>query len=189
MSGYVWSGDFVWFFQQSSTPDRYNSNDVLAVIESGFENITSASNDCGLPDRVSAIASYSGASLGKPCSDFGDGLNLVGFGDMPEDLAEGTIAYTCPYEAESENDVVEIDVVINPDVEWALSLDDCRGQEEMLEATITHEVGHVFGLAHVNERRHGDLTMSTSSNGPCHNEESSLGLGDILGLEELYPPR
>jgi hypothetical protein len=189
LSGYTWAGDFGWFFQQSSTPERYNSNDVLAAIEAGFDNITSARNDCGLPDRVSASAVYTGAALGKPCSDFADGFNLVGFGEMPEDLDERTIAFTCPYQGVGENDVVEIDIVINPEISWAMSQDDCQHPEEMLEATITHEVGHVFGLAHVNERRHGDLTMSTSSNGPCHNEESSLGLGDVLGLEELYPLR
>ena len=46
--------------------------------------------------------------------------------------------------------------------------------------------GHVFGLAHVSEEDHGDQTMSRMSNGFCFENETSLGLGDILGLEELY---
>jgi hypothetical protein len=189
LSGYHWNGEFPWFFQQSSTPLSYNSNDVLSVIKTAFDNITEARNDCGLPDRVSATAFYIDSALGTPCGEFGDGYNLIGFDEMPDDVAEGTIAFTCPYQGPSGTDVVEVDIVINPDIAWALSQEDCEGEEEMLEATVTHEIGHVFGLAHVSERRHGDLTMSTSSNGPCHNEESSLGLGDVLGLEDLYPLR
>jgi hypothetical protein len=41
-------------------------------------------------------------------------------------------------------------------------------------------------LGHVNERRHVDLTMITRSNGPCTADEITLGLGDVLALEELY---
>jgi len=29
--------------------------------------------------------------------------------------------------------------------------------------------------------------MSRQSNGALNNEEATLGLGDLLGLEELYP--
>jgi hypothetical protein len=77
-------------------------------------------------------------------------------------------------------------MLINSDIDWALSEESCRRGEELLEATITHEFGHIFGLSHVSERTHGDLTMSPTSNGPCVADEITLGLGDVLGLEELY---
>ena len=185
--GYRWSQPFVWTFQQHSVPEQYNATDVLEVLQRSFDNITEVRNDCGLPDRVSATARYTGTTFADPCGETGDGYNTVGFGEMPEDVSEDTIALTCPYGDTTGDEVSEVDVIISRDVEWALSEDECRGFEEILEATMTHEVGHVFGLDHVSERRHGDLTMSPLSNGPCSNDETSLGLGDILGLEELYP--
>ena len=46
--------------------------------------------------------------------------------------------------------------------------------------------GHAYGLDHVGEVNHGRLTMSTFIDGTCENQESTLGLGDMKGLEALY---
>ena len=94
------------------------------------------------------------------------------------------MAITCPWIFDDEA-YAEIDIEIDRDTEWAIA-GECAN-EYFLEAVVTHEVGHAFGLGHVGERRHGALTMSTT--GPvCDNEEASLGLGDVLGLEALYGP-
>ena len=51
---------------------------------------------------------------------------------------------------------------------------------------LAHERGHTFGLDHVSESTHGNLTMSDRSNGPCQSSERSLGRGDVLGLASKY---
>ena len=188
LEDFKWEGTFKWYFNADSTPEQYDRDAVLAVLERSVNNIATAFNDCGLPDNVDIEAIYKGHTREAPCGEEGTyGLNVIGFvARIPDSLSANTIAYTCPYEDNVTSEYVEADIAINQDVEWAVSVEDCEGFEELLEATVTHEVGHVFGLGHVNERRHGDLTMSTRSNGPCTEDEITLGLGDVLALEELY---
>jgi len=62
----------------------------------------------------------------------------------------------------------------------------CNGYYS-IEAAMTHEFGHTFGLGDMGpEEEHGWLTMSPELNGPCQNSEASLGRGDVWGLQSLY---
>jgi predicted Zn-dependent protease len=108
-----------------------------------------------------------------------DGQNVVSFGPLPR----GILAATCT--RHRRNRIVEADIRINSRYDRALKRANCSNQE-LLEPTVTHEVGHVYGLGHVSDKRHPRLTMSTRSDGACSDAASSLGLGDILGLERLY---
>jgi hypothetical protein len=175
-----WTRTYEWSFKRSSTPDSLPKPAVVQILNRSFSNVTNGRNDCGRPDRISATHHYQGATSRSPNCNMRDGFNVVGFGRMEN----GILAVTCFWI--SGGRIVEADMRINNRETWALTVAGCSGDRPMLEATITHEAGHVFGLDHVGERRHGRLTMSPYIDGPCENNEATLGRGDMLGLEEIY---
>lgn len=183
--GGSWNQTVHWTFNSASTPASLTVDVAEAALVRSFDNITSENNDCGRPDTVSAKHAYDGRAVRAPnVSKSGyctasDGKNAVGFGRLPF----GILAVTCVMT--TGNRIVESDIRINTRFQWAATVGECN-HEELLEPTITHEVGHVFGLGHVSERRHPLLTMSTISDGQCNNAATTLGKGDMLGLEALY---
>lgn len=177
--GGKWGSAYEWSFRATTTPASLSRSSVAALIVKSFDNITNARNDCGRPDRVDARHTYLGTTGVRPNCNRRDGHNVVGFARLPY----GSLAVTCYWIRNGK--MVEADVKINSREAWAMSLSNCR-RRPMLEATMTHEAGHVFGLGHVGERRHGRLTMSPYLDGACQNNESTLGLGDLRGLEALY---
>ena len=182
----AWSSTLEWRFRASSTPAGLDSADVLSTIKRSFRNVVNANNNCGRADHVSATHRYLGTTNARPgvsrsggCTGT-DGRSVVAFAPLNDYYA----GYTCIW-WNGSNHIFEMDMRLDPDQAWALSLSGCSN-ELMMEALVTHEVGHAFGLAHVNENNHGRLTMSVYIDDLCENQESTLGLGDMLGLEVLY---
>ena len=178
--GGKWKSTLRWSYRSSSTPASLAKSGVVGVLKESFANITGAHNDCGRTDRVSATSSYVGTTSRKPRCASPDGFNVVGFRSLPT----GVLGRTCWWT--SNGRIVEADIQLNAGERWALTLAGCRFSQVMLEAVMTHEVGHAYGMGHVGESKHGRLTMSTHLDAPCNNQESTLGRGDMLGLESLY---
>lgn len=182
----AWASTLGWRFRASSTPAGLSSSAALGVIKKSFKNIVNSRNDCGLADEVTATSSYLGTTSRKPgVSASGsctapDGYSVIGFAPLDGYYA----GYTCIWWNDA-NQIYEMDMRLDPDQPWALSLVSCNS-ELMMESLVTHEVGHAFGLGHVSEDRHGRLTMSVLIDGLCENHEATLGLGDVLGLRALY---
>jgi hypothetical protein len=180
-----WKHTLNWSFRASSVPAGLSASTALSSIRHAFGNVTGARNDCGRADNVSATSHYLGTTTRKPAvSSNGtcgspDGHSVVGFAPLGSYYA----GFTCIWW--NGNEIVEADMRLGSNTNWATSLNGCFNQL-MLEALVTHEAGHAFGLAHVSEAKHGRLTMSVYIDGLCENQESTLGLGDMKGLEALY---
>jgi hypothetical protein len=182
-----WTKTYQWSFNAASTPGYMNTDAVETRMKRAATNITRSDNNCGLLDHVSAQHSYEGRTThgvqitsAAGCTG-GNGHNTVAFGDLPS----GVLGVACSWF--SNGQMLESDVRLNKaDFKWVAEIGSGCSNRWSVEAVMTHEMGHVFGLAHVGEANHGNLTMSTAINGPCQNSEASLGLGDVRGLRAKY---
>ena len=175
-------------FKRSTTPSELRPGDATDAIRRAGSRVANTKSNCRMGDRVPVGLVYEGKTGqganvdGLSCGD-NDGNSVVAFGDLPS----GVLAATCNW-ARYDN-IVASDIKINKlGVRWTTSprSGSCRGMWD-LEGVMTHERGHNFGMGHVPETGHGNLTMSTNINGTCQMAERSLGRGDVLGLGAKYP--
>ena len=178
-----WGGTYNWYFNSSSTPSYLSSDGVVGALRGAINNITQSRNSCGWSDKVGARAAYQGrrarsvnVSRGGSCTS-PDGVNMVGFGDLPR----GTLAVACKWS--SGNRAVEADVRINKvDHRWYVRRPSgCYGRHD-IQSVMTHEFGHVFGLGHSN----GSAQTMYHSIAACNNSKRTLGRGDMIGLRRRY---
>jgi hypothetical protein len=174
---------------RASTPSELTAGDAVDAIRRAGTRVASTNNNCHMGDRVPAGLVYEGKTgrgtniEGLSCGT-NDENSVVAFGDLPS----GILAVTCNWDRYNDNNTVASDIKINKQgVRWTTSprSRSCRDMWD-LEGVMTHERGHTFGMGHVPETGHGNLTMSTNINGTCQMAERSLGRGDVLGLGRKY---
>lgn len=188
--GWEWrvSNYMRWKFNARSTPSELARRGAAKAIQRGGRNVFDTVNRCRLGDRVPSTLIYEGTtsrgvniSTGARCLS-SDDESVVGFGALPR----GSLGMTCvSYVPQDGWDrPTASDTRVNKArYRWTTrpQARSCRGSYD-LESTISHERGHTFGLGHVSETHHPNLTMSPLTNGPCQNSERTLGRGDVLGL-------
>lgn len=180
-----------WYVNTRSIPDYLSKARAVAAIKRGGANIYKVQDSCGIPDRVKGELRYEGGTK-RPvnirddltCTS-NDYKSVVGFGDLPS----GYTASVCIWSwiQDGPNRVAHSDIRLNKyDHAWTTRVTSgCRGRFDV-ESSVTHERGHTFGLGEASESSHGNLTMSSESNGPCQSSERSLGRGDARGLNSKY---
>jgi hypothetical protein len=183
----TWDGKLLWYFNSNSTPSGIDRSDAKGALRGAVKVITFAKNDCGLADGVGATAAFqdttsTSVNITKDgnCKD-GDGKSVVGFGTLPGDY----LALTCWW-VDRHGHTIEADIRFNKaHFSWGVSIPKGCTETFSIKDVATHEFGHAFGLGHVSESKDGNLTMSPTMMA-CQTSETTLGLGDVLGLEAKY---
>jgi matrixin len=117
-----------------------------------------------------------------------DGVNAVAFQSLAGTVCDGAAA--CVVLAFERNRILEADLALEEDLTrygfqdfWTTGdtteFDELGGRWAIID-TATHEFGHFAGLGHVDESP--TLTMYPF----VHDGAQTLGLGDMLGVIELY---
>ncbi|AKJ04667.1 Proteinase like protein [Archangium gephyra] len=184
--GWQWTQDYHWYFNADTTPGELTIAEAEQAIREATGNITNGRNDCGLTDAINASHQYEGrTNTSANLSATGgctarDGKNVTGFGDLPS----GALAVTCTW-SDSSGRAVESDARINKvEHTWTTSAESASCSNRFgLEAVMTHERGHTFGLGHV--AAGSPLTMRPGI-APCDGSAATLGLGDVRGLRQRY---
>lgn len=185
-------GGITYQYNYRSTPRYLGRRAAERQVRIGGANIVRTRNACRMGDRVESGIGFRGgtrrvANVARDGScQRSDGASVVSFGDIRGRALAVTCTYfrlTRGYDRVTSSDL-ELD---RTDVRWTTrpGARSCRNAYD-IQAVVTHERGHTFGMGHVSERYHGNLTMSPVINGPCQASERTLGRGDVLGLGRKY---
>lgn len=183
-----------WVLNVSSIPSYLDREGAARAIERATRTIARARSSCAGPVAPTPLLPpviYAGPTLRRAnvtteaeCFPSGntDGINVISFGPLPDDA----VAVTCTYTY--RGDIWQSDVMLN-DHPGLFTLrprsPSCEASYD-LQAVMTHERGHSFGLAHVPESPHTAALTMSSAMGWCDPSGRSLGSGDLAGLSRLY---
>jgi hypothetical protein len=184
---------FVYALNVSSIPAYLDREDAIRAVREAAVTVTRARSDCPGTSRPrsSPRVIYGGPTLrsanvtpDSECfpSSNSDGINVVSFGRISWDV----VAVTCSYTY--RGDIWQSDVMLSdrPGVFTLTPGDGSCVASFDLQAVMTHERGHSFGLAHVPESLTSDQLTMSSLMGTCDGSGRSLGAGDVAGLAALY---
>jgi hypothetical protein len=183
-----------WVLNVSSIPSYLPADATVRAIVAATDTVMRARTPC--PGRDLTGVETPGAIFGGTTSRSADvtpdgqcvpdrnsdGINVVSFGSLPRH----SVAVACTYT--HAGDIWQADIMLNDQAGTFTTSPEGPACTTALDvqAVMTHERGHSFGLGHVPEAlATADLAMSTFV-GRCDASARTLGRGDVLGLRSLY---
>jgi MYXO-CTERM domain-containing protein len=167
----------------TDAPDGVSGDDANAAALRAFDTYASLVQSM-TPEVAVDVAMNDGA---PPPPEASDGKNVIrwvkeGWDDEydPSALAVTLMSYDT-----TSGRITDADIVVNGEkYPWIAteSLDGCSNQYD-LQNVLTHELGHLFGLAH--DPGDDDSTMFPSS-ASCEDKKRDLDENDVEGLTYLY---
>ena len=192
-SGPRWKTFEPFVVNTASTPSHVSASATLADLRASAEAWEAPfTTDCLRPKGKSAYEAHYGGTTARVASlaaSLGaDGVNAVAFQSLAGTVCDGATA--CVVIDYEKRVIREIDMALERDLTrygfqdfWttddATWWNETGGRWAVVDVA-THEFGHFAGLGHVDESP--SLTMFPF----VHDGAQTLGLGDMLGVLELY---
>lgn len=194
------SDNHLWRYNRSSHPTAGSvaANYHESAVHNGVANLVSGYNDCGLRRNFKAYNRFEGDTIkganinseAKCAGNFPDGYSTVSWGNV---TAPDVLAVACTqttFIPGKRDEIGEADITIDKSDPWWLTdvpRSTCTARHD-LEAVMTHEWGHVYGLGHAEPAsEHRQQTMSPLITA-CSTFQRSLGRGDYAGMYNIYGP-
>lgn len=182
-------GTWDWYIGDGGKPAGLTTAAAKDAYVDSINNMTQTTNTCNYTDQVDASASYKGTTTLE--ADINSESDCTAKDDKSTvdggNLKWPDIAVTCTFTRSIpgvKDDNVQSDIRFNTtDFDFVDGVSGCTNQHD-LRSIMTHEVGHVFGMADV-YGDHAWLTMS-GTGGACQTRARTLAKGDVLGMRALY---
>lgn len=176
-------------FGDGARPAGLSSAGTLNIIFASFSTWGNSVNNCGLADSSSVSYYYAGTttleadvSTTAVACTARDNTSVIDFGN----LENGTVGIHCGWR--NSNDVyLESDIRLNTtDFPWTTTprSTGCTNHRDV-QSTLTHEIGHAFGLADIYSSPTRYQTMHGTGY-KCTRYKRTLARGDVRGLNALY---
>lgn len=164
-------------YEVNATGSGLATSTATGAVDSGFSSWQNEYNDLSRLDTSNITYVDDGSTTGT--GPVLDGHNTVSWAPQQS----GVLAATYYWYDRKTKDLIEFDMVFSTGVSWSTTGDSTK--YDVWDIT-THEAGHTLQLGDLYSPRTSELTMY-GIGAPGETKKQTLGLGDMLGVEKIYP--